>query len=306
MNSSLTKRIAKMDPHERLRFKLDSIKALDFEAACAVDDFSRSHHKDVAESTVGTITTDLEAAIDAAYQAFKDRSDLVNKDFNAREMEMRVATDDSFQQRQHEHLEELHDLEKGYAYEVLFEEKRPVKERRQTEETAQSYAFIGDYPRSIKLREDAERIALAVLKERREKLDAKYERIKQNIIERQRAELQIMNEKLCANLDQLKKDWAEALDHESRTFTAAVRCAQQSAIVRATATSCTPDGKLDAAQKINAVVATLVKELSGIEIVPFTAAGRSRSARPSSRGGSSRPSTRGSLSHSRNNSLNRC
>jgi hypothetical protein len=300
MAASLTDRIARMDPHERLRFKLDSIKALDFEAACAVDAYLAMHNDTIAASAVGSLTSDLEAAIEENYQTFKDRSDAVNKEFSERELELRMATDDAFQRKQHEHLEELHDLEKGYAYDVLFEEKRRVKEREQAEATAQNYAFIGDYPRSINLRQEAERIQAAVLKDRRERVDAKYNRIRQNTIERQRVELQIMNEKLRANLNQLKKDWEEALDRESKTFMVAVRAVQQAAIVRATATSCTRDGKLAVAQQINALAAAIVKDVSGFELVSVPpSTGRPRSARPSSRGGSSRLSTRGSLTHAR-------
>jgi hypothetical protein len=231
-----------------------------------VDRYLESQHDNDHSSVFSEISVLLKADLDEAYNAFISRSEDLRKQFREREYELRISTDDLFQQRQRMHIGELHELEKAYAVDVIWEEKRPVKERRELEESAQKSAIVGDYDQSMALMRRGLAIEKAVLRERVARVTASSNRHRQNALERQKCELAVLNDKLCEDLAMLNCDYTELVDHERRKFIVSVKAIQQRAVTQAIAPCSTPEKKFEMARDVNALAIQIVKDLSGISL----------------------------------------
>jgi hypothetical protein len=265
LSPQLSERISHMDRAERTKFRMERIKAFDFEAAWAVDDQSNAERQAITSATIQRIVTNLQADIEDAFGAYTHQLSIIDRHFEDIEIEHRVAIDNVFQQRKREHIEELKEIEKACAYETIREERRPVPEKIELLRLAQKYAKLRNYPPSIDLREEADEKVKIAQQERRLQVRQRYDKIRQNVFERQKSDLLIVNQKLCAELTVVAHERADARDHEVRTFQVAVRAIQQDAIHSANAAIPTAREKTEVVAQIKEATAAIVMDLAGIE-----------------------------------------
>jgi hypothetical protein len=152
-------------------------------------------------------------------------------------MQIRIAADDSFRAWRAKHLDELNDFEQGYAVAVLREDRRPVQAKAMLHLTAVRLAKSNDLCGSVRMRESAINVEQAELKDRRKRIDSKFDHLRATLFERQRNDLAILNRNLSEELKRLSVALREALSQPARRLVLTARTLTQKTILKASATA---------------------------------------------------------------------
>jgi hypothetical protein len=253
-----------MKPGELFGLRLQAIAGLDIETAQAADEALVSRRSSETTQTVIDVKAELETKIEEAFQNYRSDCERVRNEHELQDLQVRMAMDDMFQECQRRHISELDAVEKEYALAVLREERRPAKGRRECEKQARRFAFVRNYQSSIKMREQAKVAEQEELEERRAQVKGHFEKVRQNVCERQKVDLTVLNRKFNDAVVRQKVELGDALKLQEKKFWVALRAVLQKAITAATASADAAEEKLKIAESINTLFSQKVADTTRV------------------------------------------
>jgi hypothetical protein len=140
------------------------------------------------------------------------------------------------------------------------------------------------------MRDQAQVARAQELQLRRDQVEARFAKSRATLLEHQKVDLRILNDKLIQDLQAVAKHFEMSSAAAEKTFIAALRGIQQKALVSAIDVHQTPEEKKMISDAINRTWGQRVKDVSGMELTPSAAAPIPKAA---SRAGPSRLSLRG-------------
>jgi hypothetical protein len=269
--------LAKLSTVELISLRFRSISDLDYEMASAIDAHLLRSREMASTHAISALFTDLVPEVNRAIQVYQEDCTKTGNFYRHRVFDVRIATDDAFQECQRRHLEELDAIEKEYAFLVLREERRPVREQIELIAYSRRLALAGEYAQSIEIRQAAKEALKPELARRRAAADARFDKIRQIAFARQKVDLDILNTKLVGDLNQIETDKVAEMERQKRRFIVAIRTLKTRAVTKGMAVALSKERKVEVAAAINGFVDDRVRDLTGILIdVTWSLAARQR------------------------------
>ena len=272
--SQTEKPLSMMDYDELAQKKREAIEEMDFESARDIETMIRTKKRDDVQAKVENKKVELGEGIEALHQEYLEDCRRVQEAAEERQFNIRVKVDQSFQEWQKQHLDELMSVEKEYALEVIRARSRPVKEQLMLFRQAKNLAKMNCFDESIMVREEGKQAYVDEMEARRQEIEDKYRNARFQVIEHQKNDLEILKGRLEAFLKQARLDLQDELDSQQRKFLVAVRSLQQKAVVAATSWVKSSAEKRAISDIVNDFVIAKVQELSGVTlsyiVIPLT------------------------------------
>ena len=272
--SQTEKPLSMMDYDELAQKKREAIEEMDFEGARDIETMIRTKKRDDVQAKVENKKVELGEGIEALHQEYLEDCRRVQEAAEERQFNIRVKVDQSFQEWQKQHLDELMSVEKEYALEVIRARSRPVKEQLLLFKQAKNLAKMNCFDESIMVREEGKQAFVDEMEARRQEIEDKYRNARFQVIEHQKNDLEILKGRLEAFLKQARLDLQDELDSQQRKFLVAVRSLQQKAVVAATSWVKSSAEKRAISDIVNDFVIAKVQELSGVTlsyiVIPLT------------------------------------
>lgn len=260
------------------------IENLQFEQARELEKEIQSHNVINYDETVKERGEALQKEIEGFYNKSKTLKEEASNATEEAELEVREHYDLAFQDVQTRHLQELMEVEKEYALEVIKARKRPVPMQIEYQRQARQLAKDNDFDTALRLRTKAEEAFEIEMHTRRVAINSKFNQIRKLAYTKMRNELLILNNKLIEAINANQKELEDKNASIERTFKVNYLSAQQKALLDLTKVFKSRESKLMISEKLNNYVREIVSELTGEapENVSATATPRKSASRKSS------------------------
>lgn len=251
---------------ELMQRKLRYIEKLEFEKARDVENLiqekRQNDHNDIFEKTKET----FEQRVEEIYSEFQNNLEIIKENANDTEMDIRENADTSFKDLRDRHMEELTKMEKEYALEVIRAHRKIVPEQLEQQRRAKELAKANDFEGAVRLRTLAEKIYEQEHIIRRQEIDKKYASLKNQIFERQKNDLLILNTKLNDALERHHQLVDKDIEKQEKLFIVSILAAKQKCIVSMTSSIQIPEVKKSLSEKFDKFANEKTEEVTGYNI----------------------------------------
>ncbi|KAK8891164.1 hypothetical protein M9Y10_028370 [Tritrichomonas musculus] len=251
---------------ELMQRKLRYIEKLEFEKARDVENLiqekRQKDHNEIFERTKES----FEQRIEVIYSEFQNNCQIINENASDAEMQIRENADTSFKDLRDRHIDELTKMEKEYALEVIRAHRKIVPEQLEQQRRAKELAKANDFEGAVRLRTLAEKIYEQEHIIRRQDIDKKYVSIKNQIFERQKNDLLVLNTKLNDALERNQQLVDNELKKQERLFIVSILAAKQKCIISMTSSIQVPEVKKTLSEKFDKFANDKTEEVTGYNI----------------------------------------
>ena len=179
------------------------IKEKEFAQAATVDVEIQDKIRKKEQDTFDELKEKTQELVDEAIVKYNSNVEMIVSSFKDIEFAVRERADISFQNAQSTHIRELINIEKEFAVERLRSEKRTVKDEEILKKKGNTLLKNGEKEAAGCVFIEADKAREAELKRRASEINKTYENQRKAIIEKQKNELRILDEKLVNNLQQV-------------------------------------------------------------------------------------------------------
>ncbi|OHS95916.1 hypothetical protein TRFO_37966 [Tritrichomonas foetus] len=256
--------------HELIARKNEYIENLEFDKAENISKILKQRkvidYSDALESAEDYIWN----KIDELYELYKANCDAALAEIEREEFEIRINADNTFQEMQMRHIDELIRLEKAYALEIMKAKARPVTKQIEYINQAKRYAKADNFKDANLFRIKGKDAFIEEHRIRRQQIDEKFNIIKKQYFERHKNELVILGDKLKTSLKQKNHVLEGTLNNFLKQFKVSVIAEHKRTIEKLTSQFSGKEIKKVLSNSINQLVYDKMKSVSGIDLNPYS------------------------------------
>lgn len=190
-----------MSDAELRRAREALIRALEFEEVAVVDRHIRRRSGGSSDRITRDAMRAVGAQIDAAVAAYDAAEEEIAGGAAREEEAVRTRIDDSFQCAKQRHRAEIAEVEAERARAVAAAKARPCARANELDARARSFARSENIGRAIAARNEAREERAAAERQRVRAVNATYDKLLQNLIDRQARELSVLQDNLLSSLN---------------------------------------------------------------------------------------------------------
>ena len=222
-------------PYESLVARKNKyIDNLEFEKAKYIESIIQERRKNDGSVALEQAKRVFDEEISKHYEVYKESVEQVQREEEDAILQIREKADFYFQEMQSRHINELTEIEKEYALEVIKARNKIVPERIEQERRAKELARMNDFDGAVKLRNLALQIYEQEHATRRAEIDKKYDGLKKQKLERQRNDHLILNTKLKSELEKYHQEFQKEYRSKEKLLLVALIHAKQNVMLTLT------------------------------------------------------------------------
>ena len=208
----------------------------------------------------------LSSKFEEYYAQYQDNCNRAKEDSEDNEIEIRKAGDDLFVEMKSRHIEQLIEIEKMRAYELIFNRNKPVQEANAYERRAKYSAQQKEYDKAYHFRQQANQEREKIQNERRGLVEEKMNNLKTNVLSTMKSEMKILAGKIQSQIEENQTYLNEELDSHLRTFKVLASSETQKAIFGLNNYFPKKETKRLLAIEISNYASSKLKEITGMDV----------------------------------------
>ena len=242
------------------------INELKFEEAKVAKQALATKKETDSTNLIEKIKSDIEKAAKQAKEQWDQAIIQIDEKYEQDELNIRQKIATTFHVLQDQHKEQLMEIEKKFAIEILKSIERPVPAQIALQTQAKKVAREGELDGAIKLREESDQSKEKELQNRRSQIEELFKGQKEKAAEKQKKELTVLTEKLEKSLVDLQKERDQQYVEKERVFAVTCHSAEQKQILYLSDKTKKNENKPpnpEDVKSIHVFLREIVKELTG-------------------------------------------
>jgi hypothetical protein len=236
------------DLHMKKQFAID---ALDFESAQILYTEIQTCLGRRADEQIAQIRAEARRDLKRAQDAHRSRLEDLAEERRRTDARLYSKFQVLFEETQDDHIHQLMDLEKERGLTLLEESEREIPEQIALLELAKKEAIDSRFQNAIDLRTQAREVGEAELEARRKHVEEHFARAKEELLERQRVELDQITQLHEEESNQIRDNFEKSHRDESNFFDDAVALIRDRGEVKIQSLTASPKVKAEAIDNLN-------------------------------------------------------
>lgn len=200
------------------------------------------------------------------FEQYNENCNEIKENSKDKEMEIRIEGDQCFVEMKARHIDQLLEIEKMRAYELIFIKNKPIKKAIGYEQQAKYSAHQKEYAKAYHFRQQADKERERVQAERRGVVEEKMSNLKSNLLATIRNEMKVLAEKIQDQIKSNQSSLNAELNVQLKTFKVQVNNEVQKAINGLNNYITKNETKRLLASEISSFSDAKIKEITGMEM----------------------------------------